>query len=347
MKKIIIRVIIGLIICLIGIGGYIYYKATKYSYNVDEANSTIIYISTNSNFEDVCTILKENNIEIDNETFSWIAEKKKYKSNVKPGKYRLSKENAEGKIENTLQSIGIIDILRSGVQVPVKVTFNNIRYKKDLAEKLAQNLEITNNDILSLLNDHNFCKKYGFNTTTIVTMFLPDTYEFKWNTSVEDLIKRFANEYKKFWNDERKAKAKALNLSQSEVSILASIVQKETNRNDEKKTVAGVYLNRLKKGMLLQADPTLVYAVGDFTIRRVLNKHKEINSKYNTYKYKGLPPGPICIPSKVSINAVLDYEDHEYLFFCARPGDSGYHDFAKTYAQHKINARKYRKETYK
>jgi UPF0755 protein len=192
-----------------------------------------------------------------------------------------------------------------------------------------------------MLSSYDFASKYGFNEQTIMTMFIPNTYEFYWNTSADEFFERMADEYKKFWTDERKQKAKNIGLSQSEVSILASIVELETQKKDERPTVAGVYINRLKKKMLLQADPTVVFALGDFTINRVLKIHLETDSPYNTYKYSGLPPGPIYLPSISSIDAVLNFENHDYIYFCAKEDFSGYHNFAKTLAQHNENARKF------
>jgi UPF0755 protein len=184
-------------------------------------------------------------------------------------------------------------------------------------------------------------EKYGFNKETFRCMFIPDTYEVYWNISGEDLIARMNREYNTFWNSGRKAKAEEIGLSQIETGILASIVQAEISHYDEAPVVAGLYLNRLRKNMFLQADPTLIYAVGDFTIRRVLNIHKQIDSPYNTYKYLGLPPGPINFPSVTSIDAVLNYQQHNYIYMCAREDFSGYHNFATNLQQHNINARRY------
>jgi UPF0755 protein len=172
-------------------------------------------------------------------------------------------------------------------------------------------------------------------------MFIPNTYEFYWNTSAEKFVEKMAEEYKNFWNEDRKAKAEKMGLTQSEVSTLASIVEQETQKNDEKARIAGVYINRINIGMPLQADPTVVFAVGDFTIKRVLNSHLRIDSPYNTYLYAGLPPGPICIPSVSSIDGVLNYEKHNYLYFCAKEDFSGYSNFASTLSQHNVNAQKY------
>jgi UPF0755 protein len=225
--------------------------------------------------------------------------------------------------------------------VPVQLLVKSVRTKEDLAEQVAAQLELNADSLLHALRQPEVYDAYGFDAENFLTMFLPNTYEMLWNTRTDEFIQRMAKEFKKFWTDERKAKARKQGLSQSEAYILASIVQQETSRRDEMPKVAGVYINRLQRGMPLQADPTLIFALGDFTIKRVLNEHKEIASRYNTYKYKGLPPGPIYMPNTYTIDAVLDAEDHNYLYFCAKPDFSGYHQFASSYRQHLRNARAY------
>jgi len=225
----------------------------------------------------------------------------------------------------------------------VKVSFISVRSLDILAGKVAANIEADSTEIAQLLKSPETAQKYGFDERTFMAMFIPNSYEFYWNTSAEQFVERMAKEFKAFWTEERLQKAENIGMTQSQVSTLASIVEVETQQNDEKARVAGVYINRLNLGMLLQADPTVVYAVGDFTLKRVLNKHLEIESPYNTYKYSGLPPGPINIPSISSIDAVLNYEKHNYKFFCAKDDFSGYHVFAVTNAQHEANARKYHK----
>lgn len=333
-KKFLIITIV-ILVALGAFSGWQFYEMI-YKSNVGfSENDKYFYIPTGSNYVQVSNALVEENIIRNQGSFDWVADQKNYKLNIKPGRYLLR----PGMSNNDL-----VNLLRSGEQDPVKVTFNNVRFKEDLAGKVAAFIEADSTEIIELLNDDEFVGKYGFNTTTFLTLFLPNTYEFWWNTSAEEFVTRMAEEYKKYWTTDRKQKATNLGLSQSEVSILASIVQKETNKNDEKPTVAGVYLNRLKKGMLLQADPTLVYANRDFTARRVLNKHKNIDSPYNTYKYKGLPPGPICLPSISSIDAVLNSKGHSYLYFCAKADNSGYHSFAATYKEHLRNARTFQRE---
>lgn len=315
-----------------GVYGFILYQRI-YQINVKfEEESKLLYIPTGSSFFDVKSILEREKIISNSTSFEWVAEKKNYINLVKPGCYRIySGWNNEQ----------LVDLLRSGDQEPVKVTFNNLRFVEQLAGTVSEQLEPDSTSLLEFLNSDSLITVLGFNKETYPALFIPNTYEFYWNTSPADFMSRVTKEFKAFWSEERKAKAVKLGLSQSEVSTLASIVESETNKNDEKPRVAGVYLNRLRKGMLLQADPTLIFATRDWNARRVLNKHKEVDSPYNTYKYKGLPPGPIRIPEISSIDAVLNAEFHNYLYFCAREDFSGYHSFASTYREHKRNARRF------
>ncbi len=240
----------------------------------------------------------------------------------------------------------LIQLLRNGKQSPVKLVMSYGRTPDDIAGRVAPFIEADSADISQLFKDVNFLKDEGFKKETAVSCLIPNTYEFYWNSSAEDFWKRMKKEHGKFWTDERKAKAKSINLSPEEVYTLASIVEGETNYVPEKPKVAGVYVNRLKKGMLLQADPTLKFASGDWDARRLLDKHKEVDSPYNTYMYKGLPPGPISLASISSIDAVLNHANHDYFYFCAKvPENAGEkpreHAFAKTYSQHLRNAKKY------
>lgn len=332
------KIVAALLVILVlagGVIGYDYYKRIWAPNVVLSADTEFFYIPTGSKFSDVVTGLRDNGFIISTSSFEWLSEQKLYTQNVKPGRYRIS---------NRMSNNDLINLLRSGEQEPIKVSYNYIILPEHLAGKITRNLEADSAEFYSQLTSSEVAGKYGFNQRTFMTMFIPNTYEMWWNTSEDELISRAAKEYKRFWNEDRISKARKLGLSQSEVSILASIVQRETTKNDEKPRVAGVYYNRLKKGMLLQADPTLVYAVGDFSIRRVLNKHKKVDSPYNTYIHKGLPPGPICLPNIASIDAVLNVEDHKFIFFCARPDGSGYHDFAVTYREHLKNARAFQRE---
>lgn len=315
-----------------------YKKIYKPNIKLDSGQDhTFIYIPTNADFNTVLQILSDEKLLADRASFEWLAEIKNYKNNIKPGRYRIKKN---------MNNNQLINHLKAGLQEPVKFTFNNIRTKKQLIDRVSLKLEASEEDLKKILNDNEYLNQnYGLNSYTIMTLFIPNTYEFYWNTSAEEFLKRMAQEYKKFWTDERKAKAKALNLSQSEVSILASIVQAEQQlRKDERPIIAGLYLNRLRKGMRLESDPTLIFAHGDFSIKRVYNVHKEIDSPYNTYKYAGLPPGPILIPEINSIDAVLNAQKHNYIFMCAKEDFSGYHNFAQTLDEHNINAARYIKE---
>lgn len=299
---------------------------------VDKEQGRTIKIPNNATFQMVVDTLYQNDIINDVVSFSFVSKMMKYQEAVRPGLYTISPKT---------NNINLVRMLRSGQQTPVMVTFNNVRIKEELAEKISRNLEISEQQFMDLLTDSVYIRKFGFEEETIMSMFIPNTYEVWWNTSAEKLFDRLYNEYNKFWTEERKNKASQLGLNQTEVSTLASIVQAETQMADERPRVAGVYLNRLKINMPLQADPTLVFAVGDFGIKRVLNVHKEVDSPYNTYKYTGLPPGPINLPEISALEAVLNYEDHTYLYFCAKDDFSGYHAFATSFNEHLSNARKY------
>ncbi len=264
--------------------------------------------------------------------FNFYAKYLKLSETIKPGRYQIGAESSV---------MRIVRILKLGEQRPVNVTFNNVRTMAELSGRVALQLDVDSLALLDYLRQESVAQKYGFNPTTLFAMFIPNTYELYWSTTPEKFTERMASEYKKFWNADRVAKAKAANLSQTEVMTLASIVYEETKKQDEMARVAGVYLNRLKIGMPLQADPTVKYAVGDFTIKRVLHKHLEVDSPYNTYKYRGLPPSPIAMPSIAAIDAVLNAEEHSYLYFCARPTFDGYHSFAKTLSEHNRNAQAY------
>lgn len=310
-----------------GIFGYKYYKIIfQPNTQIADNSAKAIYIPTKADYGDVLNLLVENNIIIDKQSFDWVARKKNYPANIKPGKYTINP---------TMNNNALVNLLRSGRQTPVKLTFNNIRTKQQFAGIIARQIEADSLSIIKLLENDTFTSVSGFTSENIMTLFIPNTYEFYWNTSASEFISRMNKEYDKFWNDSRRKKSKKAGLSIMEVSILASIVQAEQSRhNDEKAKVAGLYINRLNKNMALQADPTLIFALGDFSIKRVLDRDKEIESPYNTYKNTGLPPGPINLPEISSIDAVLNYEKHNYYFMCVRDDFSGYHNFSVSLAQH-------------
>ena len=252
---------------------------------------------------------------------------------VKPGRYEL---------KNGYTNRELINVLKAGLQSPVRLTFANVRLRRELAVKLGRQIAARPGRLDSLLADPEYVRTLGFDTTSVLGMFIPNTYEMWWNTSAEKLLTKMKGEYEKFWTPARDAAREPLHLTRAQVSTLASIVEAEQQQHaDERPRIAGVYLNRLRRGMKLQADPTVVYANHDFTIKRVLNVHLQKDSPYNTYKYAGLPPGPINLPSIASIDAVLHPESNNYLYFCAKEDFSGYHSFATSQAEHLLNARRY------
>jgi len=331
-KKLLLILLVSFSVLAISMTFYFY--QVFYSPNTlpETEQSYFLKIPTNSVFKNVVDQLYDDRVINDALSFSFVAKTLGYQDAVKPGLY---------KIDPKMNNLELVRMLRSGDQVPIKVTFNNIRTKEELAEKITANLEVTKDQFLYLLQDSVYIRKFDFEEEDLLSMFIPNTYELWWNTSPEGLFDRMYREYQAFWTEERKQKAQALGLTQKQVSTLASIVQAESQKADERPRIAGVYLNRLKIGMPLQADPTLVYATGDFTLKRILNVHKEIESPYNTYKYSGLPPGPINLPDINSLNAVLNAENHKYMYFCAKEDFSGYHAFAVTYNEHLANARRY------
>ncbi|GHA76127.1 UPF0755 protein [Pontibacter akesuensis] len=293
-----------------------------------------VLIPTGATYNQAMDSIEASGAIVDKLSLHFMAKLMDYDKLVKPGRYKL---------QDGWSNRQLIGKLRLGEQDPLNLTFTNVRLRSQLSEKLAGGIEASAEELDSLLSDQEYLKTLGFDTTTIVSMFIPNTYQVHWTTTAPELMQRMKTEYDKFWTAERKAKADKLGLTPKQVSTLASIVQAETIKRDEKPKVAGVYLNRLEKGMLLQADPTVVFAVRDFTIRRVLNKHLAYDSPYNTYKYGGLPPGPINVPDISSIDAVLNPEEHKYIYFCAKDDFSGYHAFAVTEREHINNARRYQR----
>ena len=330
--------IIGLFIVLAGmaaaISGYILWNRI-YSPNIDTGpvDFTYFYIPAGSGISDVFDMLEQQNLLNCRSSLEWVAEKKNYRRNVKPGRYRLS---------NRLNNNDLVNMLRAGNQAPVSLVFIQQRSIEDLASVVSKQIEPDSSAIAGLAKRTEFTELLGFDTLTIPALFIPNTYEVYWSISAEDFYRRMHNEYERFWSSEREQKREYLGLDRVEVSTLASIVSEETVMTVEMPVIAGVYINRLKRGMRLQADPTIKFAIGDFTVNRILTRHLAFDSPYNTYIYPGLPPGPIVIPSIQAIDAVLNAEDHNYLYFCAREDFSGYHRFARTLSEHNRNARLYR-----
>ena len=327
------RIYIILIVCLVLMLG----TATNFSLKLFRSNTNkqfeqgYLYIPTGSNLDDIVAIIKAQQILNNTESFKWVASKMNFK-NIKPGKYKITKG---------LSNIELVRLLRSGKQEPIKLTFQNIRLKTDFAGYIGKNFEIDSSAFLNMLDSIDLVRQYGFDEETIFCMFIPNTYELYWNTSKEKFFERMQKEYVKFWHTERLAQAKAIGLSPVQVSILASIVDQEALLNREMIRIAGVYMNRLNRDIKLEADPTVIFANGDFTVKRVLYKLLQKDSPYNTYKYIGLPPGPICMPSVAAIDAVLHFEKHNYIYFCAKEDFSGLHNFASNVTEHQMNARKF------
>jgi UPF0755 protein len=326
--------VLVLVLMLIGIALMItaYTLVFASAMNLEPEQTRHIHIRTGWDFAETMQMLKEEEILRYPWAFEQLARQKKYPQLVRPGRFLVTSE---------MSNSDLVNLLRTGKQDPVNLIFNNIRTPEQLAGRVARQIEADSVSLIHVFRDSTYHQKFGIPLHQIAMLFIPNTYEFFWNTSAKGFIERMHREYESFWNDERQEKLNSIRMSRAEVVTMASIIEMETSRNDEKARIAGVYMNRLRIGMRLQADPTLVFAHGDFSIRRVLNRHKLIDSPYNTYKYGGLPPGPIAFPSISSIDAVLNFETHDYFYFAAREDFSGYHNFARTYQQHLANARRY------
>lgn len=327
--------ITALLLIAASITGYNFYKKI-YSPNVYVKNTKLLYIPHNATYNQVKDSIYKNFRIEDKEMLEMVATMKGYPDKIKSGRYEVT----DGMSNNAF-----IDMLRSGNQKPVNVTFNNIRTLKQLCSRISRQLDIDSTYLYGLLTDDNAMKPYGFNGKTSQAMFIPDTYQFYWNTSAEKFVEKMFSYYKKFWNDERMGKAQKMKLTPLEVSILASIVQSEqAAHKDEQPTIAGLYINRLRIGMPLQSCPTLIFAIGDFSIKRVTGKMLEYDSPYNTYKNQGLPPSPIGFPEVNALDAVLNYDHNDYIYMCAKSDFSGYHHFSKTYAEQQHWAAEFQKQ---
>lgn len=303
--------------------------------NVKADEPVRIYLPTGSDFGCLKDTLERNDLLRSMKSFNITSRLKSFGKTVKPGSYI---------IEPGMSNNSLVNMLRSGRQAPVRVTFNNIRTLDELAGKVGMQIEADSASLAEFLGDESNYSADGFDRQTVISVFIPDTYELYWSVDSRGFYRRMLKEYRDYWNDDRISMAENLMLTPAEVSVLASIVDEEASREDEKPRIAGLYLNRLSSGMPLQADPTIKFAVNDFTLRRILNRHLEVDSPYNTYKYAGLPPGPIRCPSRSGLEAVLNAEEHEYLFMVARFDGSGYHHFSRTLAEHNRYAAAYRRE---
>ena len=334
LKRVGIVVLLGLIIG--GVLGYRYYNMI-FSQNVpSELKTDLVQIPTGSDFDEIVEALKRQGVIEDEASFRWAANQleKRFDRTIRPGQY---------KIEAGISNKQLISIL-SRNQTPVQFVIHNKRTLPQIAGHCGRFLEADSLAFLAAIMDEAFWEENGYNLETAMSAFIPNTYQIYWTTTPEDFLKKMIAEHDAFWDKEnRRAKAKAMNYSEAQVYTLASIVETESQYKPERPRIAGVYINRLRIGIPLQADPTLVFAIGDFSMRRIYKVHTQIESPYNTYKYAGLPPGPIYMSSISSIDAVLNAEKHDYLYFCAKPDLSRTHNYAKTLSAHNVNAANYQR----
>ena len=332
-RNIVLGILLLIVLFMAGIGFWGY--RLVYAVNFDPSQTVYVYINEEKDFESLCKTLTDSAGCENIKHFRQLADLLKYPENMRTGRYAIQPGS---------DNLTVLNTLRRGHQEAVRITFNNIRFKKDLTERLSEQLMIESDELLTLLNDSAYCASLGFTPETVTALFIPNTYEVYWNIPADKLIQRMQREYDNFWNEKRRAQAAEIGLTPVQVAVLASIVEEETAAADEYPLVAGLYINRLKRGILLQADPTVKFAMGDFGLKRILYEHLEVDSPYNTYKYAGLPPGPLRMPTIKGMDAVLNYARHNYLYMCAKEDCSGGHNFATTLSEHNRNANRYRAE---
>ncbi len=325
------RIITGIILLLLAAAAWIFLgPATSFS-----EDSKYFYIpSKNASKSSILQSLKENNIVSNAWAFDLLASRLSYWKKIKPGRYEIKKGD---------NLVGIVRRLRNGNQSPVKLVINKLRTKEDLASLIARNFECDSSQVMEYLNNNDSLKRFELDSNTAFTAIIPDSYLIYWNTGIGKIYRRLFSNREKFWNEERLAKAKQLGYSKEEIYTLASIVEEETIKEQDKPLIASTYMNRMQKGMALGADPTIKFALKDFGLKRIMEGtiNRSASSPYNTYTHKGLPPGPICTASTSTIDAVLNAPKTDYLFFCARPDFSGLHAFAATDKEHAANAKRY------
>jgi len=331
MKKVLKIITPIIILAALAVGYYLYDAIYTPNVAIDLSKSDIT-ITNGSSFEDVAKMLIDGKYIEDESSFRLVSKLMKFdqKSNIS-GKYKIKPGSTNKEL---------ITLLRSGNQEPVNVTINSVRFVSDMAGKVSKYIEPDSMTLFNYLIDANNLQKWGYNKENLMSLFIPNTYEFYWDTSPEKFVNRMQSEHKKYWSAKGREQAiSELGITKEEAYALASIIEKETTNPKERKTISGVYHNRLRNDIALQADPTVVYAVGDFTIRRVLNKHLKKESPYNTYIHTGLPPGPIYMPTLASLDAAIFPEDHKYIYFCAKPGYENEHSFASSLRAHNRNAK--------
>ncbi len=325
------RILLILFLFIIAAGIFLVWLFFGQNTNFSEDKKSF-YIKTGSNFADVMTSLQDQQILKNPGIFKLIAKQLKYDENVKAGKYVITKGAS---------IYAVARILKSGKQTPVNLIINKLRTKEDLAQKIGINFECDSTQFINLLNNPDSLLKISLDSNTIMAAVIPNTYSILWNTTATKIFKKLYGAQQIFWTNDRKQKAANLKLSPTEVYTLASIVEEESTKQEDKGKIASVYLNRLNAGMRLSADPTVIFALKDWTIRRVYKKYTQINSPFNTYLNSGLPPGPICTPSIKTIDAVLNAPATSYLYFVAQPNLTGFSNFATTYQEHMAFAKQY------
>lgn len=334
MKKTILIALVAIAVTALGVGLFYYNELALKAAVPKGLEDPILTIPTNSSYEEVVQLLRDKNMLGNEELFHWLAARMNYRKDpMRAGRFDL---------QPGWSLIQLIRHLRGGKQQPVDVVLTNERLPENVAAKVARFIEPDSVAMLSAFKDPELLRAMGYTEETLMSLFIPNTYELFWNTSPKEFLDRMQKEHERFWSNGRLDKAKAMEMTPEEVYTLASIVEKETLQDSEKRRMAGVYLNRLKTGMRLQADPTSVFARRDFDTKRVTDYHTKFDSPYNTYMYAGLPPGPIAMATISSIDAVLNSEDHDYVYFCAKGDGSGFHNFAKTLEAHNQNAAIYR-----
>lgn len=323
-----------LVVVLLGILVGVYIGWQVFGPTVKSPAGNYLFIRTNANYADVKRSLRTRGIIKSDFFFDKVAERADYAKNIKPGRYEIN---------NGSSLVSLIKMLKRGQQSPVKLVINKLRTKEDLAGKIGKNFEVDSATVINFLLNNDSLAKYNYDTNTVMTMVIPNTYLITWNGGFKKIFTRLKSEHDKFWNQTRLQKAAALKLTPEQVYTIASIVEEETNKKSDKSLIASVYINRINKGMRLEADPTVKYAMRNFGLKRIRHGHLDYASPYNTYRNAGLPPGPICTPSVATIDEVLNAKQTDFIFFVAKPDFKGYSNFASTYAQHLIYAKAYQK----
>ncbi len=324
------KVIYTILLVIAGAGAFVGWKLLGPTVSAPEKK--YFYVKTGSTYKDVKDDLLFLKIIPGEFWFDQVAKRLNYDKAVKAGRYE---------IKNGTSILSLVRMLRAGSQSPVNLVITKLRTKEDLAAKIAANFECDSASFISFLNNSDSLRRYKLDSNTVMTAVIPNTYSILWNTSPSRIFKKLYNEQEKFWNEEREKKASALSMTPAQVYTLASIVEEETNKEEDKGKIASVYINRIETGMKLEADPTVKFAMRDFGLKRIMHKHLSYPSPYNTYQNTGLPPGPICTPSSKTIDAVLNAPQTNYMFFVAKPDWSGLSNFTHDYTEHMVNAKNY------